>query len=432
MSLSPRISSIANASAPDGIGMAFAVGFYFSFRAVIVLFCVRVLGIEARTAGELGLAWNLFFLVLVCFHSLGAARYAVGSMLRLPSIRWVLGFLVFSFCSLAWSSTESLPSAIAYWCALAADIFMVVLLLRAAPLIEVASSLMKGFVWSSCALALFAWILPAQADLRLGDVDFFNANQVGFLCAFAFFLAQYLVRTGQGKWGFAAFLLAITMLRSLSKTTIVAFLASQTLLLIQDKSLTRRTKLLLTAAAILVVFLFWGLIEAYYDVYINAGNQSETLTGRIGIWAYILDAALEQPWLGHGFNSVWKVVPAFGEYDVRHAENELLQQFYAYGLAGICLLAALYGSLYRQFRKLTRGPLKIFFLSLMLFIIVRGLAEAEPFDLLLPLWSIILISLLADHALQLEQTVPTKPAQQSSSVARQDSVPLPGAWGILP
>ena len=405
MSPSPRTSPIANSSESDGNGMAFAVGFYFSFRAVIVLFCVRVLGMDARTAGELGLALNLFFLVLVCFHSLGAARYSVGPMLRLSSIRWVLAFLAFSCVSLAWSSTESLPSAIAYWCALAADILMVVLLLRAAPLIDIASSLMKGFVWSSCVLALFAWILPAQADLRLGDVEFFNANQVGFLCAFAFFLAQYLIRTGQGKWGFAAFLLAITMLRSLSKTTIVAFLVSQSLLLIQDKSLTRRTKLLLTAAAFLVVLLFWGLIQAYYDVYINAGTQSETLTGRIGIWAYILDAALEQPWIGHGFNSVWKVVPAFGEYDVRHAENELLQQFYAYGIVGICLLAGLYGSLYRQFRKLARGPLKIFFLSLLLFIVIRGIAEAEPFDLLLPLWAIVLISLLADHGNQSDEQV---------------------------
>jgi hypothetical protein len=36
-------------------------------------------------------------------------------------------------------------------------------------------------------------------------------------------------------------------------------------------------------------------------------------------------------------------------------------------------------------------------LSLLLFIVVRGLAEAEPFDLLLPLWAIILISLLSNE-----------------------------------
>ena len=81
-------------------------------------------------------------------------------------------------------------------------------------------------------------------------------------------------------------------------------------------------------------------MASYYEVYINAGNQSETLTGRIGIWALILEKALEQPWIGHGFHSVWKVIPPFGpdQFEPRHAHNELLQQFYAYGVAGIPLV----------------------------------------------------------------------------------------------
>jgi exopolysaccharide production protein ExoQ len=413
--------------------MAFAVGAFFSFRAVIVLFCVRVLGTDAPTGGEVGVALNFLLLAMVCFHSLGAGRRTFGSMLHLPSIRWVAIFLAFSACSLLWSSTESMPAAIVYWCAMAADVAMVVLLLRAEPVTAVASSLMKGFVYTSCVIAIVAWIMPAQSDLRLGDEVYFNANQIGFLCAFAFFLAQYLMRTKDGKWGFAAFLLAITLLRSLSKTTIAAFALSQSVLLIQDKSMSRRTKILLTAAAVLVIFLFWGLIEAYYDVYTNAGNQSLTLTGRIGIWAYVFDAATEQPWIGHGFNSVWKVIPAFGEYDVRHAENELLQQFYAYGAAGLVLFAGLYGSLYRQLRRLPRGPLKIFFLSMLLFILVRGLAVAEPFDLLLPLWAIVLISLLAYQACWPgEHAKSFATQQQSGSVADGLAILPPVAWNTSP
>jgi hypothetical protein len=37
------------------------------------------------------------------------------------------------------------------------------------------------------------------------------------------------------------------------------------------------------------------------------------------------------------------------------------------------------------------------FLSLLLYIMVRGLAEAEPFDLLLPLAWVVVLSLLADQ-----------------------------------
>ena len=379
-------------------GLAFALGFFFSFRLIIILFSVRVLGTAPRAGAELSLLVDLLMLLVVCFRTLGYAQRTFGSMVRLSSIRWVLGFLAFSFCSLAWSATVSLPTSVAYWSGLAVDVAIVVVLLRSGSVTEISHSLMKGFVVSTCCLAVIAWIMPAQADLRLGDEEFFNTNQIGNLCATAIFLAQYLSRRKAGRWGFAIFLLALTLLRSLSKTTIVAFLISESFLLIADRSISRKTKIMLTVAVVLVILVFWGLFEAYYDIYTNAGNQAETLTGRTAIWAYSLDAALEQPLIGHGFDSMWKVVPPFGpeKFEARHAENELLTQFYAFGMVGVCLLIGIYGSLYRQIRRL-QGPVKIVLLSLLSFVVVRGVAEAEPFDLLLPLWSIVLISLLVER-----------------------------------
>jgi len=374
---------------------------------------VRVLGTPPRAGSELNLALELLMLLLVCFYSLGYKQRTFGSMLRLSSVRWVFAFLIFSFCSLAWSATVSLPTSVAYWCGIAADVAMVVLLLRAGSVTGVSHSLMKGFVLSACCLAVIAWIMPGQADLRLGDEELFNTNQIGNLCATAIFLAQYLTRRKAGRWGFAILLLALTLLRSLSKTTIVAFLISESFLIIADRSISRKTKVLLTLAVILVILLFWGLFEAYYDVYTTAGNQAETLTGRTAIWAYSLDAALEQPLIGHGFDSMWKVIPPFGpeKFEARHAENELLTQFYSYGAVGVCLLIGLYGSVYRQIRRLPRGSVRVVFLSLFLFVVVRGLAEAEPFDLLLPLWSIVLISMLLAHAVTVSDA--TSPAGRS-------------------
>jgi exopolysaccharide production protein ExoQ len=267
---------------------------------------------------------------------------------------------------------------------------------------------MKGFIWSSCLLALAGWLLPTQADLRLGDEQFFNTNEIGNLCAFAVFFAQFLTRQNEGKWRFAKFFLVITLIRSLSKTTLVAFLVSECFLLVMDRSMRRKTKILLLTSAIFLIFAFWGLFEAYYDVYTTAGNQAETFTGRIAIWLYVLAAVTDHPWsiwIGHGFDSWWRVVPPFGNemFEARHAENEFLQQLYAYGLAGVILLAAVYGSLFRQLRKLQRNPTKILFLSFLIFILVRGLAEADAFDLLLPLWSIVVISVLVDYQRKLGQ-----------------------------
>jgi exopolysaccharide production protein ExoQ len=384
---------------PATIGPAFAVGFFFSFRLVLVLFSVRVLGTDPSMGSAIALALDFFLFAVVCFHSLGFANRTFRSMLRLPSIRWVFIFLAFSCCSLAWSETVSLTVSLAYWCGMATDVAMVVLLLRAGPVTDITHSMMKGFLWGACCLATIAWIMPAQSDLRLGDEEFFNTNQIGNLCAFAVFMAQYLTRRKDGKWWFATIFLTVTVIRSLSKATIVAFVVSEIFLVIQDRSMSRKAKALLTTATLLVILCFWGLFEAYYDVYTTTGNQAETLTGRTAIWSYVVDAALERPWIGHGFDSMWKVIPPFGpdRFEARHAENELLQQFYSYGAAGICLLVGLYGSLYRQIRRLPQDSLKVVSSAILLFVVVRGLAEAEPFDLLLPLWVIVMMSLLIEN-----------------------------------
>jgi exopolysaccharide production protein ExoQ len=354
------------------------------------------MGTDPRVGAEANLALNFLLLGLVGFASLGAGKRTFGSMMRLRSIQWVLVFLAFSGCSLAWSATVSLPTSAVYWCGMAADAAMVFLLLRTGPVTAVAHSLMKGFIWSTCCLAMVVWIMPVQADLRLGDQDFFNTNQIGNLCAFSIFMAQYLMRRKDGKWGVATAFLAVTLLRSLSKTTLVAFLLSEGYLIIQDRSISRKMKIYFTAALMVIIFVFWGLFEAYYGIYTNGSGQAETLTGRTAIWVYCLNEALDKPWIGHGFDSMWKVIPPFGsdQFEARHAENEVLQQFYAYGVAGVAMLAGLYGSLYWRILKLQRGSVRIVFLSLMLFIVIRGLAEAEPFDLTLPLWAIVLISVV--------------------------------------
>jgi hypothetical protein len=366
-----------------------------------VLFAVRLLGLEPSAGTALSLALDLLLLGLVCFNLLGVTTTSFRSMLQLPTLRWVLVFLAVSCCSLAWSETASLPNSTAYWLGLAVDVAIITLLLRSASVASVSHSLMKGFIWSTCLLALVAWIMPAQADLRLGDEQFFNTNEIGNLCAFTIFLAQYLMRRKDGKWGLVTLFLVVTLLRSLSKTTLVAFLFSEGFLLMRDKSVSRRTKILLATATLLLGLVFWGLFAAYFNDYLSAGNQAETLTGRTAIWLYVLNALFDHSWnlwIGHGFDAWWKVVPPFGDnFEARHAENELLQQLYAYGVLGILLLVGLYGSLYRQVRRLPRSPIRVLFLSLLLFIVIRGLAEADSFDLLLPLWSIVLIAVLADH-----------------------------------
>jgi O-antigen ligase len=396
--MSPTIDNLVNeprSNSPTG-GVPFAAGFYFAFRVITVLVSVRIFGADPRTGTAINIALDGLLLLATAFCSIGQVRYPFREMTKLSSVRWVLLFLGFSCCSLLWSSTASLPDSVAYWCAMAADFAIVVILLRAGPLTGVSDSLMKGFIWGACTVAIIAWLMPAESDLRLGDDELLGPNSIGYVCAFAFFFAQYLIREKRAKLGTPAVVLAVTLLRTLSKTTIVAFLVGEGFLLIRDKSISRRSKLLIAVATVAVVAIFWGLLTSYFDIYTatDTGNQSETLTGRFGIWAYFLSEAVQQPWIGHGFDSAWKVIPPFGEFEASHAHNELIQQFYAYGLVGVSLFAGIYWSLYRHIHRLMRGPRKTFFLAFLLFVLVRGTADTERFDLSFPLWAIVLMSTL--------------------------------------
>jgi O-antigen ligase len=385
------------------------VGFYFSFRLLSVLIAVRLFHADPQTGVLVSLSLNSLLFGVTAFDALGPGLRTFSSFTPIPSFRWSLVFLVFSGCSLFWSSTASLSAAVAFWCAMACDFAIVVMLLRSNPIESTASALMRGYIWGSCAIAAIAWMLPSQTDLRLGDEELLGPNQIGYACAFAVFLAQYLMRRCEKGWALPTAFLVMSLLRSLSKTTIIAFVVAQAWLFIRDRSMTRRARVLLGISAMLVIALFWGLLDAYLDVYTHAGNQSETLTGRLGIWAYILNEALQQPWIGHGFHSVWKVIPPFGVFEARHAHNEILQQFYAYGAIGVCIFIALYRSVFREIRGIQDASIRAFFVAMFLFILIRGLADTEVFDLSLPLWSIVLIGSLISRSRVTRASLVTAP-----------------------
>jgi O-antigen ligase len=400
MSVVQSVSIVADDAAVPVVstGASFLVGAFFSFRTFIMLLSVRLLGTSPQTGTGISVALNFLLLVVVAFETLGSRRRGLSWLLAMSPVRWVLAFLIFSGLSLFWTIADSQLAAVAYWCAMTADVAMLTLLSTSADEVDRIHALMKGYVWGACLVAAIAWLLPAQSDLRLGDEELLGANQIGYLCGFAFFFAQYLLREKVAKFGIAAAFLGITLLRSLSKTTIIAFIVAEAILLLRDTTISRKRKLALLVAATAVIVTFSSLLSSYVDLYANTGNSPETLTGRIGIWAFIFAEAIKQPWVGHGFYSVWKVIPPFGDFEARHAHNELLQQFYLYGAIGVLFMAGLYGSFFRKIRRTLATPQRIFMYSLLVFVLIRGLADTEVYDFSLPLWAIIMFSVLMKRA----------------------------------
>jgi exopolysaccharide production protein ExoQ len=369
------------------------VGFYLAARL-----CITFLFFQSDPKLGAYASFAALFVLFACvlLYSFGPASNSVGRMLQARPLQWVLAFLFMGLCSLTWSATVSEEIAIAYWCELAATTVMMILLLRAGDISTISTAVMHGYVFGAIVIAAVEWLSPTMYDLRPGDDDFFSPNAIGFTCAFAVFLIQIAGRSSI-FWRILAALLAVSLLRSLSKTTLIAFVSSQALLIILDRSKPWATKLFLSISALGVVSAFFGLIENYYEVYTHLGNQSETLSGRIGIWAFVLERSVQQPWIGHGFHSFRNVIPPFGSFEAWHAHNEWIQQFYTYGILGVLLVGCLYASLLRQFLNTSDLALKARLVALWVFILIRGLADTENFDLSFPLWSIAIISVMLAH-----------------------------------
>lgn len=401
--------------------LAFLAGSFFAGRTIFVLVAARWLNLGTEVGVLASFAGSAVTALAAALCGFGPAKTRITSPLSVQPFAWVLFYLAFAGISLSWSASSALASSALYWCALVGDVGIVVLLARSNDVTTVVHSLLKGFIAASCALSVIAWTMPAAADLRLGDLDYFNTNQIGNLCALSLLMCGLLASRGDTLPRIAPWLLGLTLIRSLSKSTLIAMIACMLYRMMCDPENSRARKWIYTGTAILLALGFWSFFSAYYNVYTTAGNQAETLTGRTAIWAWAFDAALAHPWVGNGFDAMWHVAPPFGGelFDARHAENELLQQFFAYGVCGLALLLGIYGSLYRSFRRQPHSSARVVLISFVLYAMVRGLAEAEPFDLLLPLWVIVALALLT-HA---ESQTQTSVAPQHTHAALGRGVP---------
>jgi exopolysaccharide production protein ExoQ len=364
------------------------IGFIFAFRI-----CLTVLWFqdEPENASVLAVALSLILLIASALSTIGSTPSISASSFRTPTLRWCAAFLGFALLSLLWTPAP-MAAAAGYWCAWAADIATIWFVLRDGPPDLSAAAIMKGFVCGSCLVAIVAWALPAATDLRLGDEDFLHPNAIGFLFCIATLLASHLARKTVA-WTVPALFLGATLLRTLSKSSIIAFVAAFGFALIRDSTLSRKVKIWTGIAAGFITALFWGLIEAYLTNY-SQSLGPETLTGRTVIWAVSLEYAAKKPFAGNGFYSYRFIVPPFGTFEAQQAHDELLQQFFSFGAIGILLTIALYWVFFRQIRRAPSSHLKTLAATLLLFALIRGLTDAQNFDLSFPLWLMAMFTIL--------------------------------------
>jgi len=363
------------------------VGGAFAFRICLTVIFFRSNpgdGTAATVLLNLGL-----LLLAITYRSMSGPTGRLQT--RWPrTVKWVAVYLLLAAGSLCWTAAPSVATAAIYWMCLLSDVATVLLLLRYPSPQQSAAAILQGYIIGATAVAIVAWCLPTTLDLRLGDEDFLHPNAIGFELGIATLLAMYFARNNR-LWRWLGIGLATTLLRTLSKASIAAFVLAAVFYLLQDSTFGRKTRVAVGTGSVIAVASFWTALESYADLYAQ-GRNLETLTGRTLIWATSLDIALEKPWIGHGFYSFRWVVPLFGDFEAWQAHNEFLQQFFAYGLLGLAVVVCLYWVLYKDILSAPACRFRLLAGALLTFAIIRGLVDTERFDLSFPLWLMALVS----------------------------------------
>jgi exopolysaccharide production protein ExoQ len=358
-------------------------GFFFAYK-----FCFIYLGFQSdpRAGTIASLACSVLLLVAAVLYTLGDTHFSMRLLFTSRILGWLAAYLAVSGLSLCWTGASSVTDAAGQWAGMVIEVAIVLLLIKK-PDVEVSvEALMKGFVLGMLLVGAVAWLSPVTSDLRIGNDEFLHPNIVGLYSALAFFLAQQLALKNR-TWRWCCLALGITLLRSISKTSIIAFLVAESFYLLREKQIPRPMKIKMAAAAAAVTACFATLLRANLTTYVSGDvNQAESLTGRTLVWATAFSMAIERPWIGHGFQSFRALIPAFGTFEPEHAHNELLQQFFEYGLLGVAVTIALYLSLFLAAKRSVANNYRGLVFAIMLFAAIHGLTESLNLDLTVPLW----------------------------------------------
>jgi exopolysaccharide production protein ExoQ len=386
MGTSAAIAVAAPRENTAGLVLCNIGGFLLVFRGAVTFLFFRS---SPQTGAGVTVVLTLTWLLIVLGYTVLDPPRVSHERPLLGAPPWIVVYLALSGVSLAWTTTSSVPVAAAYWAAMASDVLAICLLLRYEPLETNVTRFMHGFIAGAAVVAVIAWISPAMDDMRLGNEDFLHPNLIGYDFALAALFCAYLAQSNK-RWAWICGALVVTTIRTLSKGTIVGFLLAALYYLVHGLKLGRKARLYFGLAGTAVLLAFWGLFEAYLDVY-TAGNNLETLTGRTYIWTTSLDIAIERPWFGHGFDSFRWVFPPFGDFQPWHAHNEWIQQLFAYGAVGLLVVVGVYVSFCRRIRSSRDSGIKSLSTAILILVLVRSLVDTDRFELCFPLWLMTLL-----------------------------------------
>lgn len=318
-----------------------------------------------------------------------------------PVMRWVIFYLGWTGLSLTWTFSDTFLSALGYWTMMLLDIAVVLVMLKWDDVEGISVASLKGFVTG-------VWIIDALALLfsshdeygRLGDPEFLHPNSLGHFTSLAALISIFFWRRAadggseRRLWATGSIALCGMIIRTLSKTSIVAFTIAALSSLLLGSSLRLRQKLRIIALVIVLASLSYGLMSRYVTTYLDEGMDSATtLTGRTLLWIESWDMIVERPAIGYGILSFRNYAPQNWEIRTVHGHNEWVTQAFQLGLIGVILTLIIYLSYYYHCRRVSDVVKRKLGISILTFIVIEGVASAEPTGLLFPLPLLVLTAI---------------------------------------
>ena len=377
----PRVG-VYSRSYTEALGFLF--WFYLGIKPMVVFLFANDPAAGTLAANLLDAAFfSVIFLSLVMrivLHRLGENEIHLPTAAKL-----LITFLAWSAISLLWTHADSLNSAAGYWGIIVLDIVIVLMLIRMSDLDQIGVRALQGLVLGTTLLAFLALAFVSKSGERLGDAELLHPNSIGNYVGVALLCNIYLItqvarrRRDQLFWMGCELIMVLALLRSMSKTSMVAIvLAGFVYLLRSNQSARRKWGVALLLAGALAVATPFVIDTLYHN---QTKSEVETFSGRTQLWLETWDMIRDNPVVGYGFFSFRNYGPQiFSDIKLVHAHNEWLNLWFSLGLVGVVLAFLIYATYLRQMFRISKwpqsAPKAALAIALVSFTLVRGITEA--------------------------------------------------------
>lgn len=361
-------------------------GFFFAIGATFNL-TLQFYWFEANPYLATAVVLGMQLLLTVVILTLRLGRFAREPLpFSLPMV-FQLALTLWAGLSLLWSHTEKPFESTGFWLQ---ELLPMILVLECCAFLPG----LRGPDLARRAMALGLAILGVQAVIfhefkMLGDwelVMYKNdyAHGAGILMLLGldgWSRRGWHLRWKEGGWIACIFIAALVIAHYPSKTVTGTMAAAAGVHLLVSGGGARRW-VAAVVIALGMTFVLWDSVSQTWERYNRDAAYASSFSERTLIWAYVKQFIADYPLTGLGFDGFRFVMPGIFDSPVAHAHNDFLMAWVCFGIVGVILGGAWYGTLLLSAVTSLRGaPLvrteAILPLTLLTYIVLRGFFEAD-------------------------------------------------------